>query len=51
MTDGTSMTSEERGGLWVLLRQQQVPGKESLVPLVNIQCAVHHSNLAWKVSY
>ena len=41
----------ERGGLWVLLeklRQQQVPEKESLVLLIKIWCAVHHSNLAWR---
>ena len=40
-----------RGGLWVLLeklRQQQVPERESLVPLIKIWYAVHHSNLAWK---
>ena len=45
------MTSGEKGGLWVLLeklRQQQVHEKESLVPLIKIWCAVHHSNLAWK---
>ena len=39
VTDGTNMTSGERGGLWILLeklRQQQVPEKESLVPLIKI---------------
>ena len=49
VTDGTNMTSGEKGGLWVLLeklRQQQVPEKECLVPLIKIWCAVHHSNLA-----
>ena len=51
VTDGTNMTSGEKGELWVLLekrRQQQVPEKESLVPLVKRWCAVRHSNLAWK---
>ena len=36
VTNGTNMTSGERGRLWVLLRQQQVPEKESLVPLIKI---------------
>ena len=51
VTDGTNMNSGERDGLWVLLeklRQQQVPEKESIVPLIKIWCAAHHSNLAWK---
>ena len=51
VTDGTNMASGEKGGLWVLLeklRQQQVPEKGSLDPLIKIWCAVHHSNLAWK---
>ena len=51
VTDDINMNSGERGGLWILLeklRQQQVPEKESRVPLIKIWCAVHHSNLAWK---
>ena len=51
VTDGTNINSGEMGGVWVLLEklsQQQVPEKESLVPLIKIWCAVHHSNLAWK---
>ena len=39
VTDGTNMNNGEKGGLWVLLeklRQQQVPEKESLVPLIKI---------------
>ena len=51
VTDGTNMNSEERGGLWALikkLRQQQVSEKVSLVPLIKIWCAVRHSNLARK---
>ena len=51
VTGGTNVNSGERSGLWTLLeklRSEKCPSDE-LVPLLKIWCAVHRSQLAWKM--
>lgn len=44
-TDGTSLNSGDRNGLWQLFERCDIRS-ESEVPLLKIWCAVHRSNLA-----
>ena len=49
VTDGASVNTGEKGGLWTLFRQEyRDSNSEQPLPLFNVWCAVHRSNLAWK---
>ena len=48
VTDGASINTGERSGLWTLFRAKMRDHQSTSVPLLTIWCAVHRSNLAWK---
>ena len=50
VTDGTSLNSGERNGLWKLIDDAIEKGvtHDDHIPLLKIWCAVHRSQLAWK---
>ena len=50
VTDGASVNTGEKNGLWALIdRDFNLPlGDEPLTPMIKIWCAAHHSQLAWK---
>jgi len=48
VTDGASVNTGERGGLWTLFKQKYRSLDENSIPLITIWCAAHRSNLAWK---
>ena len=49
VTDGASVNTGERSGLWALFRSKmREHNPECTVPLLTIWCGVHRSNLAWK---
>lgn len=47
VTDGASINTGSRNGLWALLEEDKTNGS-SATPLLKIWCAVHRSALVWE---
>ena len=48
VTDGESLNSGERNGLWKKLEEEKICHDSNHSPLIKIWCAAHRSNLAYK---
>ncbi|KAF0714641.1 E3 SUMO-protein ligase KIAA1586-like isoform X4 [Aphis craccivora] len=51
VTDGATVNSGEKGGLWTLFENKWRKTSDNntpSIPFIKIWCAVHRSNLAWK---
>jgi len=48
VTDGESLNSGDRNGLWRKLEEEKVSHDPSHGPMLKISCAAHRSNLAYK---
>ena len=49
VTDGTSLNSGDKNGLWELFDKRE-ERSNSEVPLLKTWCAAHRTNLAWKIT-
>ena len=53
VTDGTSLNTGEKGGLWTLFetRRKEFCGKGvTLPPLLKVWCSAHRASLVWKAT-
>lgn len=46
-TDGASINTDEKGGLWTLLEKECAEAGSS-IPLIKLWCAAHRADLVWK---